>query len=190
MMDKQAITALLTEIKSGRKDLVDEVFGLLYTEIKSIAGHQLKQLSPGQTITPTVLAHECYLKVANNEDLQLNNKRHFLRYMGISMRAFLVDSLRAKSSAKRHHIKSAKSLSDCVGDSQLNFRVMEMETILKRIERIDDRLFEILQLKVLLGLTYREISETIDLSERQVIRRWQQAKALALAIHNEDNSDG
>lgn len=189
-MRHQAITALLTEIKAGRKDLVDEVFALLYAEIKQLAGHQLKQLSPGQTITPTVLAHECYLKVANTEQLKLTNKRHFLHYLCLSMRAYLVDNLRAKSTAKRQHLKSDMSLSDCVGDSQLNFRVMEMEQILKRIERIDDKLFEILQLKVLLGLTYREISEVIGLSERQVIRRWQQAKALALAIHKEDIRDG
>ncbi|MCW8869161.1 MAG: ECF-type sigma factor [Proteobacteria bacterium] len=189
-MGKHAITALLTEIKAGRKELVDDVFALLYAEIKNLAGYQLKQLQPGQTITPTVLAHECYIKVANNEDLQLNNKRHFLHYMGLSMRAYLVDSLRAKSTAKRQHVKSSQTLSDCVGDSQLNFRVMEMEQIFKRIEQIDEKLFEILQLKVLLGLTYREISETIDLSERQVIRRWQQAKALALAIHKESNSHG
>ncbi len=190
MMDKQAITALLTEIKSGRKDLVDEVFALLYAEIKSIAGYQLKKLPPGQTITPTVLAHECYLKVANNEDLRLNNKRHFLHYMGLSMRAYLIDSLRAKSTAKRHHLQSERSLTDCVGDSQLNFRVMEMEAIFKRIEAIDDKLSEILQLKVLQGLTFGEIGEVIELSERQVMRRWQQAKALALAIHNDNNGNG
>jgi len=189
-MGNQAITALLTEIKAGRKDLVDEVFALLYAEIKSLAGYQLKQLASGQTITPTVLAHECYLKVANKTDLQLNNKRHFLHYMGMSMRAYLVDSLRAKSTAKRQHLQSDKSLSDCVGDSQFNFRVMEMEQIFTRIERIDEKLFEILQLKVLLGLTYQEIAEVIKLSERQVIRRWQQAKALALAIHKEDSADG
>lgn len=190
MMGKQAITALLSEIRAGRKELVDEVFALLYAEIKSLAGYQLKQLQPGQTITPTVLAHECYLKVAANESLQLKNKRHFLHYLSLSMRAYLVDTLRAKASAKRQHIKSPKPLSDCVGDSQLNFRVMEMEAIFKRMERIDDKLSEILQLKVLLGLTYREISDIIDLSERQVMRRWQQAKALALALHNNGDSDG
>ncbi|KAA3638492.1 MAG: hypothetical protein DWP95_12500 [Proteobacteria bacterium] len=189
-MHEQSITMLLSEIKAGRKDLVDDVFAILYAEIKSLAGHQLKRLSPGQTITPTVLAHECYLKVVNNEQLQLNNTRHFLHYMALSMRAYLVDTLRAKSTDKRQHIKSAMSLSDCVGDSQLNFRVMEMEQIFKRMEAIDEKLTEILQLKVLLGLTYQEISEVIDLSERQVIRRWQQAKALALAIYNEGNSDG
>src|SRR5690606_4278308 len=106
----QAITALLTEIKAGRKDLVDEVFALLYAEIKQLAGHQLKQLSPGQTITPTVLAHECYLKVANTEQLKLTNKRHFLHYLCLSMRAYLVDNLRAKSTAKRQHLKSDMSL--------------------------------------------------------------------------------
>lgn len=189
-MPQQAITALLSEIKAGRKDLVDEVFALLYADIKNIAGYQLNQLSPGQTITPTVLAHECYLKVANNAELELNNKRHFLHYMGLSMRAYLVDCLRAKATAKRQHIKSAQSLSDCVGDSQLNFRVMEMEAIFKRIEAIDAKLAEILQLKVLLGLTFREISEVIDLSERQVMRRWQQAKAMALAIHNTGKDGG
>ena len=61
------ITLLLQQVSDGDKQVLNDVYQLMYTEIKSIASYQLKHLNTGQTITPTVLAHECYIKMSQLE---------------------------------------------------------------------------------------------------------------------------
>jgi len=104
-MARQSITILLERIKSGEKSLLDDIYTQLYSEIKAIAMQQINKLNTGETITPTVMANECYIKLAKQNNINLTDKRHFLNYLAKSMRLLLIDIIRAKSSSKRkaHH---------------------------------------------------------------------------------------
>ncbi len=182
-MKEKSITLLLQKIKAGRKDLLGDIYTQLYSEIKAIAMNQISQLNTGQTITPTVMANECYIKLAKQNNINLSNKKHFLNYLAKSMRQLLIDILRSKSSIKRKHITTRNSLSLIVGQNDVDYDFMEINQLLEKVERIN------LEYKLLFNLTFKEISETINKSERQVLRLWSQATTLIMALSKESNKN-
>ena len=186
-MAQEEVTYLLEKIKQGDRSQLNKVYDMLYHEIKRIAGYQLNLLNTGETITPTVLAHECYLKFHQYEGLDLSNKRHFLRCLAKSMRMYLIDVLRAKSTNKRKgDVVNYHAVTELIGADDVDLHMFEIDRLLEQIEQIDPKLAEILQYKLMFQLTFNEISEVIQLSERQVMRLWQQAKAMLLALMHQD----
>ncbi len=188
-MTAENITQLLDQARLGDKQRLDEVYQLLYTEIKSIAGFQLKQLRPGQTITPTVLAHECYIKIIQTKTVTPQNRRHFLNYLSTSMRRYLIDALRAKKRLKRDQLPVDIGMTQFVGDHDVEFHLMEIDLMLSRIEEIDAPLAELLQFKLIFNLTFAEIAEVVEMSERHVIRRWKHGRVLLLAMLKEQKKE-
>ena len=182
MSTPHQITVLLQQSELGDSEVLNDVYELLYEDIKSIAGFQLKQIQSGETITPTVLAHECYLKIIQTQDLPIENRRHFLNCLARSMRLYLIDVLRAKQSKKRQAIQVSKHLTEFVGNADVSFKLIEVDLALDKVEKIDEQLAEILQHKLIFNLTFKEIALVLGLSERHVMRLWKQAKALLLAI--------
>lgn len=190
-MSASQVTALLNQASLGNKQVLNDVYELLYTDIKAIAGFQLRQLNTGQTITPTVLAHECYLKLYQTENIPIQTKRHFLNCLAKTMRMYLIDALRAKSSQKRKGQQVNSGITEFVGDENVSFKLIEIDLILDQIVQVDEKLAEILQYKLIFNLTFSDIATVLDLSERQVMRLWKQAKALLMAMLNaEEGGDG
>lgn len=189
-MTKTEITVLLDQVSLGNAHVLNDVYEILYDDIKSVASFQLKKINTGQTITPTVLAHECYLKLYQTNQIPLENRRHFLNCLARSMRMYLIDVLRAKSSQKRQARQVNLQLTEFVGAEDVSFKLIEIDLMLDKIEVIDSRLAEILQYKMIFSLSFKEIAETLTISERQVMRLWKQAKAILIAMLNEkENHD-
>ncbi len=192
-MSEHYVTRLLEKINAGEKQHLDAIYAFLYKEIKAIAGNQISRLNTGQTITPTVLAHECYLKLSASEKLNLENSRHFMRCLSKSMRQYLIDTLRAKNADKRQHLLIDTGVSQYIGEQDIDFKLMEIEKALNVIEEINPDLSELLEYKLIFNLTFNEISQIIGKSERQVMRIWSQSKALLTAImhdgHPESNHE-
>lgn len=189
MVSNKPITLLLKEIKAGNKHLLDDIYTRLYSEIKEIATYQISKLNTGETITPTVMANECYIKLVKKNNIDLSDKRHFLNYLAKSMRLLLIDIIRAKSSNKRKHIKTDKSYSLIQGKENVDFNFLEIDLLLKKVERINIQYSEILQHKLIFNLTFKEISQLIDKSERQVMRLWKQAITLIMALSKENRNE-
>ena len=184
-MSEQSITVLLKKLSQGEKNLLDDIYTQLYKEIKVIALQQINQLKTGETITPTVMANECYIKLAKKNNINLSNKRHFLNYLAKSMRLLLIDIIRNKSSKKRKHITVQQNFSLIVGEEDVNLEWLEIDLLLRKIERINTHYSELLEYKLIFNLTFKEISEIINKSERQVMRMWSSAITLILALSKE-----
>lgn len=184
------ITSLLKDHTPGDNQTLNAIYAALYNEIKAIAGNQLKSLNPGQTITPTVLANECYLKLAGLSDLPPTDKRYFMRYLAKTMRRYLIDCIRQNYSEKRNVNRSYTGISQFIGDDDIRFRLLDIDRLIELIEEIDSQSAEVLHYKLIFNLTYQEMAELMELSERHVIRLWQQARALLLTMANEQNRDG
>jgi len=188
-MQKKSITLLLKELGAGKKDLLDDIYVRLYDDIKAIAMNQINNLKTGETITPTVMANECYLRLAKQNNINLKSKKHFLNYLAKSMRLLLIDIIRAKSSNKRAHFTTLQSYSVIVGQSNIDFDVLEIDLLLKKIERINVEYCQMLEYKLIFNLTFKEIAELIDKSERQVMRIWRQATTLIMAVSKEKTEE-
>ena len=188
-MSKQSITILLKKLCAGEKDQLDNIYSQLYSEIKAIAIKQISKLNTGETITPTVMANECYIKLSKQNNINLSNRRHFLNYLAKSMRLMLIDIIRAKSSIKRHHFTVTKSYSLIEGEQDIDFDLLEIDLLLKKVERINVEYCELLEFKLIFNLTFKEISEVVNKSERQVMRIWRQAVTLIMALSKENRDD-
>ncbi len=184
-MNAEDITLLIQQHHQGKKDHFDQIFNALYLEIKAIAGHQLKALNPGDTITPTALANECYLKMVQLNQIPKTDKRHFMQYLSKCMRTFLIDAIRAKHSIKRHGAVAVTRITHFVGEDDVNLRLIDIERVLDQVEAVDPRLAEVLQYKMIFSMTYKEIGLLMGVSERQIIRQWNQAKTLMLTLIEE-----
>ena len=188
-MSSQSITVLLQKLKAGDKYLLDDIYTQLYSEIKAVATNQISQLNTGETITPTVMANECYIKLSKQNNINLSNKRHFLNYLAKSMRLLLIDVIRAKSSIKRQHLNTTKNYSLIEGEADIAFDLLEIDLLLKKIERINVEYSQLLEYKLIFSLTFKEISDIINKSERQVMRMWKQAVTLIMALSKEGRTN-
>ena len=182
MMQKEPITILLQRVNSGNKELLNDIYSRLYDDIKRVAQFQIDKLNTGETITATVLTHDCYVKLTKQNRIDIKNSQHFLNCLSLSMRQLLIDVYRSKLRFKRAHNSITKNLTNVIGDGDVNFKILELDQLLNKIERIDKRYAEVLSYKLILSMTFPEIAQSIGKSERQTIRIWNQAKSLLTAL--------
>lgn len=187
-MSTHLITELLNDSLSGNEQALGQVYELLYSEIKSIARIQLSRLQPGQTITPTVLVNECFLRIQKNQSFEAVNKKHFMNCLALCMRRYLIDQLRSQKSAKRDGQPVDHSITEVVGTEDVCCHLFDLELLLNKVMQIDPQLAEVLQYKLFLNLTFKEMSGVLEVSEKQLKRRWKQAKILILTISGESHT--
>ncbi|WP_267176378.1 ECF-type sigma factor [Marinicella marina] len=181
-MQTGQITILLQQLKPDDKAQINQVYELLYNDIKAIANHQLSQLHNNQTISATVLAHECYIKLVQAESIQHQDRRHLLNYLAKAMRRFMIDQIRAKNRQKRQGQLNYDQLSQLIGMPNIETDLLEIDRLIDTLAEIKPHLAELFQQKVLFNFTFKELAEIFDLSERQIIRQWTQVKALMLTL--------
>ena len=182
------ITVLLNQVSPNNKADLDHIYSLLYNEIKAIANNQLANIHNNNTISATVLAHECYIKLIQAERPNHQDRKHLLNYLAKAMRRFLIDQIRSKNSDKRKGLMSYNQMSQILGDQNVEFDVLEIDRLIDLLSEIDVELADLFQQKILFNFTFKELAEVFSLSERQVIRKWNQAKTLLLTMI--ENNDG
>lgn len=173
---------LFEQIQNGDHSQIDEVYSILYNDIKAIAAYQIQLVNSGDTVTPTVLANECYLKLIKSKNIPSVDRRHFMQYLSKSMRSFLLDTLRAKNSKKRKGLNVDTPITQFVGLNDVDIRFMDIDRMISLVDKVDQVLAEILQYKLIFNLTYIEIGDLLNKSDRQIQRLWKNAKTLLLAL--------
>lgn len=175
------VTQILNRQGTDASSLGD-VYEAMYRDIKNMASYQLSKVPSGATITPTVLAHEAYERIYQALPKDYANRTHFLRTLGSVMRNFLIDQVRAKNSLKRGEGAIHHTISSIEGGQEIAYDMIDFENALLFISEVDPQYTEILELKLLFGFTFDEVSEILKISSRQAQRRWTQAKALLVTV--------
>ncbi len=181
------ITAILKDMEDQTGASINDLFQSLYQEIHALAVQQLRRLSPGETLTPTVLVHECYLRLIQQHKQKFKDSHHMLSHLAKVMRCYLVDSVRHKQTAKKQHlvITDAQRLQ---GQDGFNLDLLDLEKTLLMMEKIDPQLTRLIEMRYFLGLKITEISELTKQSERHLYRQWKDAKTLFIALSNRDKN--
>lgn len=172
----------MKEHKSLNKEQIDTLFDFFYKEIKSIAGHQLKLVDAGETISATVLANECYLKLVKFGELDHASRKDFFNYLSKSMKNFLLDEIRKKQTNKRKHQSIDINCSEIEGLPNIEIDLIELFRLIDMVEQVDATAAELLNYKMIYQMTFGEIAELMNYSERQIIRIWNQSKSLILTL--------
>lgn len=150
---------------------------LVYDELRRIAAAYMRRERPGQTLQPTALVHEAYLRLAH-AGTPWHDKRHFVGIAARSMRQILVERARARGAQKRWAGLNRVSLSDSLAvAADPESMLPALDEALARLETIDAEQARIVELRYFAGLTIEETAEALGISPATLKRRWSLARA-------------
>lgn len=178
MQTDHDVTRLLEGWRQGDREAAERLFALVYDDLRVLARRQLARLNPGQTLAPTVLVHEAYLRFAHRSAPHAVNRQHFLGIAACAMRNIAVDYLRRARAAKRGGGATLPIEGDLpVGHDGSPVDVIALDEALTELERLDPRQARVVELRFFGGLELSEIATVLETSERTVKRDWQKARA-------------
>jgi RNA polymerase sigma factor (TIGR02999 family) len=165
--------------EASGKPGADELAAQVYHELRRLAGAYMRREAPGQTLQPTALVHEAYLRLAG-AGTPWNDRRHFIGIAARSMRQILVERARARGALKRwgnlNRVSLAESLAAAGADGNTDI-LPALDEALSRLELIDPEQARIVELRFFAGLTVEEAADALGLSPATLKRRWSLARA-------------
>jgi RNA polymerase sigma factor (TIGR02999 family) len=169
-----AITRLIQERGGEPARLAAELLPLVYDELRQLARALMSGLRPGQTLEPTALVHEAYLRIVGDHDPGWANRRHFYAAAARVMRFILVDRARSKATVKRGGLLArAQDFPDVPMEVTVPHEdLLALEEALGRLEASDPRKGQIVNLRYFMGLTESETAEVLQVSRATVAREW------------------
>ncbi len=176
------VTRLLDAWRQGDAGAADELFALVYDDLRALARRQLARLRPGETLAPTALVHEAYLKFAERSAPAVVDRQHFLAVAARAMRFIVVDHVRRRQAQKRDDGGGVAGSTEPAGRAELTpIDLIAMNDALEELEALDARQAQVVELRFFGGLELKEIATMLDTSERTVKRDWQRARAFLCA---------
>ena len=165
--------------RRGERGAVDELFRLVYGELRILAGRQLRGRRAGETLGPTALVHEVYMRFADRSSPELIDRNHFVALAAGAMRMVIVDHWRRKRSTKRDpQAPLSAPLDDVPAPSPLlPIDILALDEALRALAELDARQAQIVELRFFGGMTLEEIGGILGVTERTVKRDWQKARA-------------
>ncbi len=178
------ITDLLLQWGGGNEDALARLMPLVYGELRRIARTQLRRESPGQTLQPTALVHEVYLRFVDQHRAGWHNRSQFYAVAAHLMRRVIVDHARAQHAQKRGgsaiHVMLEEGGPTPVDGLDAEAHAADMLAIdaaLERLGAIDADQARIVELRFFAGMTIEETALVLKRSPRTVKREWRLAKA-------------
>ena len=175
---EKPMTQLLRATADGDRQAAAELLPLIYRDLRALALSRLRKLPPGQTLQPTALVHEAYLRVVGGTDPGWEGRGHFFAAAAEAMRQILVDQARRKAALKRGgQQKRAELDEEYLGIEPPSERVLAVNEALERLEGLDPQKAQIVKLRYFAGLTREETATALEMSPDQLKRRWKFIKA-------------
>jgi RNA polymerase sigma-70 factor (ECF subfamily) len=170
------VTQLLEELRQGDTRAHSKLVALVYPELRRIAAGYMKRERKNHTLQATALVNEAYLRLAGCRSWE--DRAHFFAAAAHIMRQILVDYARQWSAEKRGGGALRVTLHEwmAVGEKD-SCLVLEVDRLLKRLEQLDPRQCQIVELRFFSGMTEEEISDVLGISLRTVKRDWAMARA-------------
>jgi RNA polymerase sigma factor (TIGR02999 family) len=173
---------LLTAIDRGDPRAAQELFPLVYDELRRLAAAKLAHEPAGQTLQPTALVHEAYLRLVDSDpDQKFNGRGHFFGAAAEAMRRILIDQARRKQAEKRGGGWARVDLDHLVpaaGDRTND--LLALDDSLTRLAAADAQAAELVKLRYFGGLTIKEAAAALGVSPRTADSLWAYARAWLL----------
>ncbi len=176
---KSEVTRILRAIESGNRMASSELLPLVYDELKRIATAKMRSEKSDQTLQPTALVHEAFLRLVGEEDWkQWDGKGHFFAAASEAMRRILIEQARRKKTAKRGGSQQRVEMEDAflVSDDKVD-ELLDLEAALQRLAQLDPGLVRLVELRYFTGLSIEQTADVLGVSERTIKRNWAYARA-------------
>ena len=174
---KRSITQVIQTAGGDSEELAAELMPLLYDELRRLAVQMMAKLPPKQTLQPTALVHEAYLRLVASDTRDWQSRQHFFRTAARAMRFILVDQARRKATAKhggRISDSDPEQLSIEVNSSPEE--LLALHEALEELEAKEPRQAQLVELRFFGGLSEPEVAEVLGLSRTSVAREWRYAR--------------
>jgi RNA polymerase sigma factor (TIGR02999 family) len=178
-MDPQTqVTTLLTAWGKGDPSALNQLMPLVYAELHRIARRVWSQHQQNQTLQPTALVNEAYLKLANAEGASYQDRRHFFAVASIAMRQILVNHAKSHLAARRGGGHSNVSLDDVqrAVDAEAQ-EILSLHEALEALQTVDPRKSRVVEMRYFGGLSIEETAAAMDVSVGTVNRDWRLARS-------------
>jgi RNA polymerase sigma factor (TIGR02999 family) len=174
-------TVMLAAIERGDPKAADRLLTLVYDELRRLAAFRLAQESPGQTLQPTALVHEAWLRLVGDRNPTFNDRTHFFRAAGEAMRRILIDRARRKQTEKHG------GNYDHVPIDELELAAPDEDDQLLAVHEALDKLAleypvhaEVVKLRYFAGMTNEEVSQVLGITVSMAKKYWTFSRAWLL----------
>jgi RNA polymerase sigma factor (TIGR02999 family) len=173
------VTRILSAIDQGDPDAASQLLPLVYDELRKLAAQKLAGETPGQTLQPTALVHEAYLRlVGEDEEQHWDSRGHFFAAAAEAMRRILVEIARQKASLKRGGDRDRVDVVDSLlASPEPHEDLVALDAALTKLAETDKQAAELVQLRYFAGLPIREVAEILGIAPRTADRLWAFARA-------------
>jgi RNA polymerase sigma factor (sigma-70 family) len=192
---QQPVTQLLAEWRDGDERAFAQLSSLLYNELRELAHRHLRRERADHTIQKTALVHEVFVRLVAQQSVDWQSRAHFFGLASRLMRRILVDYARARAANKRGGGAPVVSLDELAQpqedgsapdktptalhhlDAHTQDDVAAIDAALSRLEQVDARQAQIVEMRYFGGLTVEQTAEALDISDATVKREWTLARA-------------
>ena len=183
------ITHILNKIEQGETAAASELLPLVYAELRRLAEHKMNHEMAGQTLQPTALVHEAYLRLVGADDVrQWDNRGHFFAAAAEAMRRILIENARRRESLKRGGGLKKFEIAevDAILETSNLDELLDLDTALTKLAESEPELAKLVELRYFAGLSVEDSAKALGISARTVKRNWAFARAW---LGREMNSD-
>lgn len=177
----ERVTEILAGLGKAGSASAEDLFPMVYDELRRLAKGYLWRETPGHTLEPTALVHEAYLKLVDQTRADWQGKTHFFAVGAHVMRRLLVDHARERGALKRGGGWQAVTLAgvgeNVVGEVLDREQLLDLNAALERLAELDEREARVVTLRFFGGLTVEQAAEVIGVSKRTIENDWRHAQA-------------
>jgi RNA polymerase sigma factor (TIGR02999 family) len=184
------VTQILGAMQQGDPKAATELLPLVYQELRRLAAYRMANELPGQTLQPTALVHEVWLKLVGNEQQTWQNRAHFFGAAAEAMRRILIDNGRRKRAQKHGGCQQRLNIADLdlAGEAK-DDELLAVHEALDQFAAQDKEKAELVKLRYFAGLSFEEVAEVLNISVPTAKRWWAYARAsLFQEIKRQQNS--
>ncbi|WP_406694876.1 sigma-70 family RNA polymerase sigma factor [Singulisphaera sp. Ch08] len=171
------VTRILRAIQNDAPKSAEELLPLVYDELRKLASRHLTREQAGQTLQPTALVHEAYLRLVGEEGTQWNSRGHFFGAAAQAMRRILVENARRKQASKRGGGRHRISLEEFHRLEESPQDMLDLDDALTRLAAEEPAKAELVQLRFFAGLSTPEAAAILGISVATAERWWSYARA-------------
>ncbi len=171
------LTLLLNQLGDGEASVEEELIGLIYDDLRTLAHARLGSGGNRHTLQPTALVHEAWMRVRRQDDLRFDRRQQFFTLASKAMRSVLMDHARAAAAQKRGGGRPKMTLGDVESPEEPSVDLLALDAALKKLETMDSTMLQIVEMRFFGGLNHGEIAEALHVSRRTVERHWRFARA-------------
>ena len=174
-------TILLGAVERGDPKATDQLLELVYQDLRHLANHKMAQEPPGQTLQPTALVHEAWLRLVGSEHPNFENRAHFFSAAAEAMRRILIDRARRRSALRHGGQLQRVDLDECnVAAPEADAELLAVHEALDELTREYPMQAEVVKLRYFGGQTIEETAQILGISLTTVKNYWAFARAWLL----------